>query len=983
MTSLVNVDANYYVVRSASSATTTVPYNPSGYSLLGWTSLVSGTLSDLVSNNDVYMTFRSYASQTSTTSLSRATIGYRSSTGISASHPKMRGWDGSAWDPAESELPAAAYGPVEWVRMAYSPLMARYYEKIIVTRAGDGYLDAYVWTGSGWLVTNDIAFAPTYGSCRNFDIAYEKTSGRALLAYGISDGGSRIIAYRTWDGSSWSAESYINDSGHAEPTTYYCWVQLASKPTSGTNEICLVAQEWAKIPPPACVRAWIWDGSSWGNGLELETYTNDEVSEGIGVAYESISGYAMFVWGDDATNSYDSRRWLGSSWEGAERVAIAPGVIGGGPGFLTLKSDPALNRIMLLTIARANDLWTADWNPNGMAPPEWTTHYPAHASVDTSSSRCADGDWEPSGNRYLMAYGTTSGFIDWKTWSTASGWSSASTIASTSTHPWIQLRRNPRDVAGVKILGAMLAENSDLGALSWDGSTLSNLGDAFFTADAWAWYECFDIRFQLFGDPTEFTGEVEFTGSSNIFTWTLLVWKVDSAWAESSVTVTVQLYNYNTASYPSSGNGYVSYTSSATPNTDETGTQTITISPQNFRDGSGNWKIKVKGVKATNTRFDFKVDWIEYKTTYCSEYTASTEFMFSGIAGNTLTLLAFTVVSQYDMASVSVKIQVWSYSAGQYVTSGEGYLTYTSSATPSTDETTILAITTNPSYYLSSGNAKIKITGVRATTTQFQQKANQIKLDVHSPVTTTVPTTIVSKITTVVTVSGMTTLTIMGLEHVTHTVILISSTTTSATVTSLSTTTAIFTTSTTTSTSTTSTTTATTTTTRVTTTTETVPRFLAGRCVIATAAYGSELAPEVQFIRASRDQLIGSTFSGSSFVKALNSFYYSFSPTAASVVAQNPLLARMVRVLLYPSIAAIHAGSIVFRSLDFAPELATIVSLAVISTFVGATYLGPIAVAAKIGERRRANKRERAPLHRRSIASAKTSLLSQIYLTFT
>jgi len=216
-----------------------------------------------------------------------------------------------------------------------------------------------------------------------------------------------------------------------------------------------------------------------------------------------------------------------------------------------------------------------------------------------------------------------------------------------------------------------------------------------------------------------------------------------------------------------------------------------------------------------------------------------------------------------------------------------------------------------------------------------------------------VTVTATRQITTLVTVSGTTTLTIMGLEHVTHTVILVASTTTSATVTSLSTTTATFTRSTTTSTSTTSTTTTTATTTMVTTTTETVPRFLAGRCVIATAAYGSELAPEVQFIRTVRDQVIGSTFCGNAFVKALNNFYYSFSPTAASVVAQNPLLARMVRVLLYPSIAAIHAGSIVFRSLDFAPELATIVSLAVISTFVGATYLGPIAVAAKIGERRR------------------------------
>ena len=41
---------------------TSTPYNPSGYNLLGSTAFVSGTTGDLTSNNDVYMTFESYAS---------------------------------------------------------------------------------------------------------------------------------------------------------------------------------------------------------------------------------------------------------------------------------------------------------------------------------------------------------------------------------------------------------------------------------------------------------------------------------------------------------------------------------------------------------------------------------------------------------------------------------------------------------------------------------------------------------------------------------------------------------------------------------------------------------------------------------------------------------------------------------------------------------------------------------------------------------
>jgi hypothetical protein len=112
-----------------------------------------------------------------------------------------------------------------------------------------------------------------------------------------------------------------------------------------------------------------------------------------------------------------------------------------------------------------------------------------------------------------------------------------------------------------------------------------------------------------------YTLEVEFTGSSSTEDWNQLTWTVDSAWTVASVSVTLQLYNYTLGAYPTSGNGYISYTSSATPNTDETKNQTIAVNPTHFRNVSGNWKMKVKGVTATSSQFDLKVDWIEFKPT--------------------------------------------------------------------------------------------------------------------------------------------------------------------------------------------------------------------------------------------------------------------------------------------------------------------------------------------------------------------------------
>ena len=54
-----------------------------------------------------------------------------------------------------------------------------------------------------------------------------------------------------------------------------------------------------------------------------------------------------------------------------------------------------------------------------------------------------------------------------------------------------------------------------------------------------------------------------------------------------------------------------------------------------------------------------------------------------------------------------------------------------------------------------------------------------------------------------------------------------------------------------------------------------------GGCLIATAAFGSEMAPQVQFLREIRDNKVLQTESGSAFMTGFNQFYYSFSPAVA------------------------------------------------------------------------------------------------------
>ena len=78
-----------------------------------------------------------------------------------------------------------------------------------------------------------------------------------------------------------------------------------------------------------------------------------------------------------------------------------------------------------------------------------------------------------------------------------------------------------------------------------------------------------------------------------------------------------------------------------------------------------------------------------------------------------------------------------------------------------------------------------------------------------------------------------------------------------------------------------------------------------GGCLIATAAYGSELAPQVQLLREIRDNTVMSTSAGESFMTGFNELYYSFSPTIADWERENPAFQQAVRVLITPMISTL------------------------------------------------------------------------------
>jgi hypothetical protein len=110
-------------------------------------------------------------------------------------------------------------------------------------------------------------------------------------------------------------------------------------------------------------------------------------------------------------------------------------------------------------------------------------------------------------------------------------------------------------------------------------------------------------------------------------------------------------------------------------------------------------------------------------------------------------------------------------------------------------------------------------------------------------------------------------------------------------------------------------------------------------CLIATAAFESELAPQVQYLRHFRDNYILSTVSGSAFMKSFDSVYYAFSPQVADYERQQPWMQVAVKAALYPLFGILTVAERAHASIG--SEAGAILAGTTASALIGAVYLAP------------------------------------------
>lgn len=121
-----------------------------------------------------------------------------------------------------------------------------------------------------------------------------------------------------------------------------------------------------------------------------------------------------------------------------------------------------------------------------------------------------------------------------------------------------------------------------------------------------------------------------------------------------------------------------------------------------------------------------------------------------------------------------------------------------------------------------------------------------------------------------------------------------------------------------------------------------------GGCLIATATFGSELAPQVQQLRELRDNIILNTDVGTSFMTRFNQFYYSFSPTIADWERQNPVFKETVKLAITPLITSFS----ILNYVDMDSEEAVLgYGIGIIIMNVGIYFVAPVLVVIRIFKR--------------------------------
>ena len=258
----------------------------------------------------------------------------------------------------------------------------------------DGKLYIYCFDGTVWSQDWSVTIGVGTTRTKPFDIAYETTSGDAVVIYSTNVASSNELNLRTKSGTnscgsaSWSSPTAFDP---VRTSGVVSWVKMITNPKVGSNLIGVIWADWNKDLSGA-----IWSGTALANEMPSAAETSLEaINTGatfpdvnsFDLAYESVSGDLMTIWGistgANGTNGVRYRLCTGDSATCSWGAITTPPTFSDDATSLDLAANPNSDEIVFASIGNAgSDLQAGYWSGVG-----WTNT----ANLDISSRLPAAG----------------------------------------------------------------------------------------------------------------------------------------------------------------------------------------------------------------------------------------------------------------------------------------------------------------------------------------------------------------------------------------------------------------------------------------------------------------------------------------------------------------------------------------------------------------------------------------------------------------
>lgn len=333
--------------------------------------------------------------------------------------PKFRSYNNTTNTfSAQTPTFTATLGPTWIIRTAPNSHIAigGYYDST-------GTLTIMCFDGTTW--TQEFAAGSGgVGNRHRFDIAFEKTSGKAMVIYSKGPFSVGDLGYRTKPGgvgcgaNQWTNEVIFNPTRTANDIMY---VKLAQDRRAGSN---LLALTWVDTADDISAR--IWDGATWMNepaavsDNNMERISSGHDIENMDIEYESLSGDVMLVWsnanGANGTNGVRYRVCTGGTSTCTWGAVTTPPTFLDDASSLDISANPNSDELVFASIGKAGgDLQVGYWNGTGWVN---TANADTSCSVPYVGSKLVTTGWVTfaTSTRSVVVYSDlNSGNINWYT----------------------------------------------------------------------------------------------------------------------------------------------------------------------------------------------------------------------------------------------------------------------------------------------------------------------------------------------------------------------------------------------------------------------------------------------------------------------------------------------------------------------------------------------------------------------------------------